>query len=216
MSIRKLAIGAILALATFITGAGAAFAYDAAATTALNVRSGPGTSYRVVGVLQQNQIVQVLECNAANTWCRIQDRTLQGWASARYLRQVSGTVPPRPTPQPDPNRPNVGISINTPGFSFEIGTGNRPGVTPASGRICFFEEFDYRGRNFCVADGDSTRSMERFWDNRIRSARVEGDIEATVCTNSNFSGRCAVISRSIRNLGMLSDDISSYWVGRAR
>ena len=217
MNIRKFATAAILALATLMASAGAAFAYDAAATTALNVRSGPGTSFRVVGVLQQNQVVQVLECNPSNTWCRIQDRTIQGWASARYLQRVAGGgTPVRPTPPS--GQPDVGISINTPNFSFEIGTGNRPGVTPPrpSGRICFFEEFDYRGRSFCASSGDSTRFMERFWDNRIRSARVEGSVEATVCTDTNFSGRCAVIDRSVRNLGMLSDDISSYWVSRAR
>lgn len=213
MNIAKFATAAVLALATLVASAGAAFAYDAAATTTLNVRSGPGTNHRVVGVLQQNQVVQVLECNTANTWCRIQDRTTQGWASARYLQRVSGgSVPVRPGP------PDVGISINTPNFSFEIGTGNRPGVTPPrpSGRICFFEEFDYRGRSFCASSGDSTRFMERFWDNRIRSARIEGDVQATVCTDTNFGGRCAVIDRSVRNLGMLSDDISSYWVARAR
>ncbi|WP_196257901.1 SH3 domain-containing protein [Pelagibacterium limicola] len=213
MNMRKLATAAIVALATLLGGAGTAFAYDAAATTTLNVRSGPGTNFRVVGVLDRNQIVQVIECNASNTWCRVQDRTLQGWASARYLQPVAGGTPPRP--QPAPTRPDVGISITTPGFSIGIGTG-RPGVTPPAGQICFFEEFDYRGRSLCVNEGASARFIERFWDNRIRSARVEGNVEATVCTQSNFAGRCAVIDRSVRNLGMLSDDISSYWVSRAR
>lgn len=214
MIMRKTAIAAMLALATLLAGVGAAFAYDAAATTTLNVRSGPGTNYRVVGVLDRNQIVQVVECNSSNTWCRIQDRTISGWASARYLQRVpGGSTPSRPTPPS--NQPDVGISINTPNFSFEIGTGNRPGVQPA-GQICFYEEFDYRGRSICVRDGRSVRYIERFWDNRIRSARVEGNIEATVCTDANFRGRCAVIDRSVRNLGMLSDDISSYWVSRAR
>lgn len=220
MNIRKFAAAAAVAMATFFTGVGAAFAYDAAATTALNVRSGPGTSYRVVATLAPNQIVQVLECNAANTWCRIQDRTLQGWASARYLQPVAGgTTPPRPRPVPVPPTSQPGFSINTPGFSISIGT---PGATPPAppagprGQVCFFEDFDYRGRSICVREGNSTRFVERFWDNRIRSARVEGRVEATVCTDSNFGGRCAVIDRSVRNLGMLSDDISSYWVSRAR
>lgn len=213
MTIRKFASAAALAVAAFVASVTGAFAYDAAATTSLNVRSDPGTGFGVVGVLQRNQVVQVLECNTANTWCRIQDRTVRGWASARYLQPISGTTPPRPQPG-QPSQPDVGISINTPNFSFSIGTG-RPGTTPpASGRICFFEEFDYNGRSFCVADGDSARFVDRFWDDRIRSARVEGNINATVCTGSNFAGRCAVIDRSIRNLGMLSDDISSYWVGR--
>jgi uncharacterized protein YraI len=213
MNMRKFITAAAFALATLFAGAGAAFAYDAAATTTLNVRSGPGTSYRVVGALERNQIVQVIECNTSNTWCRIQDRTLQGWASARYLQPISGggIAPPRPTPPS--SQPDVGFSIDTPGFSISIGTpgATRPGP---SGQICFFEEFDYRGRSMCENDGRSARYIDRFWDNRIRSARVEGNVEATVCTDSNFNGRCAVIDRSVRNLGMLSDDISSYWVSR--
>lgn len=220
MNMRKFATAAAIAMATFLASVGGAFAYDAAATTTLNVRSGPGTNFRVVGALSRNQIVQVLECNTANTWCRIQDRTLQGWASARYLQPVAGgTTPPRPGPAPVPTPGQPGFSINTPGFSISIGT---PGATPPPpppgprGEVCFFEEFDYRGRSFCVGEGNSTRFIERFWDNRIRSARVEGNVEATVCTDSNFAGRCAVIDRSVRNLGMLSDDISSYWVSRNR
>lgn len=219
MNMRKFATTAAIALASLFAGVGGAFAYDAAATTTLNVRSGPGTNYGVVGALNRNQIVQVLECNASNTWCRIQDRTLQGWASARYLQRIAGgSTPPRPTPVPPPAPGQPGFSINTPGFSISIGT---PGATPprppvSRGQICFFEDFDYRGRSFCVGEGNSARFIERFWDNRIRSARVEGTVQATVCTDASFGGRCAVIDRSVRNLGMLSDDISSYWIARAR
>ena len=82
------------------------------------------------------------------------------------------------------------------------------------GRICFYEGYDYRGRSFCAEDDDGARALGNFWNDRIRSARVEGSIDATVCTGGNYSGRCAVIDRSVRNLGMLSDNISSYYVGR--
>lgn len=220
MNFRKLASAVVLAAAGLFASVTGAFAYDAAATTTLNVRSGPGTNFGVVGALDRNQIVQVLECNASGTWCRIQDRTLRGWASARYLQPLSGTPQrptPTPTPTPQPGQPDVNFSINTPNFSFSIGSGDRPGATPGpAGRICFFEDFDYRGRSFCATNGDSARFIDRFWDDRIRSARVEGNVEATVCTRSNFAGRCAVIDRSVRNLGMLSDDISSYSIARTR
>lgn len=209
MNMRKIAMAAAVALSSMFAGMSGAFAYEAAATTALNVRSGPGTNFGVVGALQRNQVVEVLECNAANTWCRIQDRTLRGWASARYLQQISGT-----TSRPGTSQPDVGFSINTPGFSISIGSGGANVRPPFTGTICFFEDFDYRGRSFCVRDGESARNMDRFWDDRIRSARVDGTIEATVCSRSNFQGRCAVIDRSVRSLGALSNDISSYWVGR--
>ena len=216
MNLRHVIVATIVAFSGIFATAGISYAQEAAATTALNVRSGPGTNYRVVGTLQTNQVVRVLECNPSNTWCRVQDRTLQGWASQRYLRPITGGGSNRPRP-PVSGDPDVGISINTPNFSFSIGTGDRPGVRPRpprpSGQVCFYEEFNYNGRSFCVRDGQSARTMERFWDDRIRSARVEGNASATVCTRTNYNGRCAVIDRSVRNLGALSDDISSYYVG---
>lgn len=210
MNILKVAAAALIAVIGLLGTVSSAFAYDATATTTLNVRTGPGTNYRVIGALSPNQIVNVVECNAANTWCRVQDRTLSGWASARYLRPIE-TGPSRPQPAPGQTQPNVGVSVNTPNFSFSFGTG---APSSRSGQVCFFEDFDYRGRSFCVADGDNTRYVGNFWNDRIRSARVEGNISATVCTGTNYSGRCGVIDRSVRNLGMLSDNISSYYVGR--
>lgn len=216
MRLRTLVLAAAMSIAGLFGSVSASFAADAVATTALNVRSGPGTGYGVVGVLQANQVVQILQCNGANTWCEVQDRTLRGWASSRYLRPVEGGgpgTPTRPAPPVISGQPGVGITINTPNFSFSIGSG-RPLPPTAAGRICFFEQADYAGRSFCAIDGDGARVMERFWDDRIRSARVEGNISATVCTRTNFNGRCAVIDRSVRNLGSLADDISSFYVTR--
>ncbi|MCD7060258.1 SH3 domain-containing protein [Pelagibacterium xiamenense] len=209
MSFRKFAAAAALAIAGLIASASAAFAYEAYATTALNVRSGPGTNYNVVGSLQANQVVEVVECNTSGSWCRIQAPNVRGWSSANYLRPISNGTPSRPS------EPEVGISVQTPNFSFSIGSGQRPGATPpASGRICFFENYNYSGRRFCVGYGDSDRSLGTFWNNRIRSAEVEGDIAATICTGDDFRGQCAVIDRSVRSVGFLADEVSSYYVDR--
>lgn len=216
MNLRKLVAAAALAITGVFAGMSGAFAYEAAATTALNVRSGPGTSFQVIGSLAANQVVNVAECNAGNTWCRVEAANVRGWASARYLRPLGSTPPTQPTqpPRPQPgNQGNVGISINTPGFSFQIGQGNQQPQPQPTGRICFYEDYDYAGRSFCVRNNEQSRSLDNFWNDRVRSARVEGTLSATVCTNANYGGRCAVIDRSIRNLGMLADDISSYYVG---
>ncbi len=213
MKFSRLLTTVVLAVSGLFATLGTASAYEAAATVSLNVRSGPSTGYRVVGVLRPNQVVDVLRCNSTNTWCEIQDPTVRGWASARYLRPVGNSGGGNPTPPPsNDNEPNVGISINTPNFSFSIGTGTPPSQRP-TGEVCFYEGYDYRGRSFCVEYGDSSRRLDNFWTDRIRSATVQGNISATVCTAANFNGRCAVISRSIRNLGVLSDDISSFYVG---
>lgn len=210
MNFAKIASAAIIAVTGVFASVSGAFAYDAAATSALNVRTGPGTNYPVVAALSRNQVVQVGQCNSANTWCQVSAANIRGWASARYLRPVEPVGPSRPG---SGREPDVGISINTPNFSFSIGQG-RPGTPPARGRVCFFEEYNYGGRSFCAAGNDNERYIGNFWNDRIRSARVEGNVSATVCTGPNFTGRCGVIDRSVRNLGMLSDDISSYHLGR--
>ncbi|WP_245944947.1 SH3 domain-containing protein [Pelagibacterium lacus] len=209
MKFGKMVAALVLAVAGAFAMVSGAFAYEAAATTALNVRTGPGTSYPVVGALSANQVVNVSECNASGSWCRVEAANIRGWASASYLRALQPTQPTRPAP----GQPDVGFSINTPNFSFQIGSGNRPGQ-PGRGEICFYEGYDYRGRSFCAQDGDQDRYLSNFWNDRIRSARIEGNVSATVCTGGNYSGRCAVIDRSIRNLGMLADNISSYYIGR--
>lgn len=72
------------AFGLLVLGTVAASARPAVVTTDLNVRSGPGTRYQVVGSLQAGQRVDVGQC--ASGWCRVG----RGYASARYL-QLGGS-----------------------------------------------------------------------------------------------------------------------------
>lgn len=212
MRLRRFTAAAALAIAGLAATLSAAAAYPAVATSALNVRSGPGTQYTVLGTLQQNQVVEVFECTAAG-WCQVQDRTLNGWASARYLSRV--TSAPTPQPQPQPQQPGANITIETPNFSFSVGNGSRPGYRPPSvGQVCFFDEYNFRGRQVCAGSGDEDRYLVRAWDDVIRSIRIEGSVEVTVCSGVNLSGDCATITQSASSLGQLNDRISSYRVNR--
>jgi Tol biopolymer transport system component/uncharacterized protein YraI len=59
-----------------------------ASGTALNVRSGPGTGYPVIGSLQPGATVMALARNDAADWIQFERSDLpgkSGWASARYL-----------------------------------------------------------------------------------------------------------------------------------
>jgi len=56
---------------------------DATALTTLNVRSGPGTGYRVVDVLHRGETVHVASCRPG--WCFVHTSHAAGWASAGYL-----------------------------------------------------------------------------------------------------------------------------------
>jgi uncharacterized protein YgiM (DUF1202 family) len=57
----------------------------------LYVREGPGTTYRAVGYLVRNDIVELLEANSAGSWFRIRRLTdgLTGWSSSRYLVKIT-------------------------------------------------------------------------------------------------------------------------------
>lgn len=61
-----------------------ASAAEAAASVFLNVRSGPGTRFRVVDVLAAGEVVEVTECQP-NRWCRISHDGPEGWVSSNYL-----------------------------------------------------------------------------------------------------------------------------------
>ncbi|TVR06756.1 MAG: DUF1236 domain-containing protein [Salinarimonadaceae bacterium] len=65
---------------------GAAFAQSSAtATVDLNIRSGPGPSHQVVGVIQADDSVTVDGCLEGSRWCRISYDGREGWVYSEYL-----------------------------------------------------------------------------------------------------------------------------------
>lgn len=64
-----------------------AFAVDATANMALNVRTGPGTNYAIVDALYAGEVVDVTGCQGG--WCTISHSGPDGWVSANYLSQVN-------------------------------------------------------------------------------------------------------------------------------
>jgi uncharacterized protein YgiM (DUF1202 family)/GH25 family lysozyme M1 (1,4-beta-N-acetylmuramidase) len=72
---------------------------------ALNVRSGPGTSYDDIGTLQQGEVVKALDYAVANSWIKIYRPSdgLTGWSSAGYLEET--TAPPDSGTPPDGGTP---------------------------------------------------------------------------------------------------------------
>lgn len=81
----------------------------------LNVRSGPGTGYLVIGVLQQGNQIEVLEQNPKGTWwriCCVPGSDIRGWVSmslvepdfditqAQKLIPQAVDIPPTPTSVP--------------------------------------------------------------------------------------------------------------------
>jgi hypothetical protein len=63
----------------------------------LNVRSGPGLNYAVIGALTRGEQVRLLGRNNAATWLRMETSAgFQGWVSAQYIRS-SGPILDLPT-----------------------------------------------------------------------------------------------------------------------
>lgn len=61
----------------------------ALATTSLNIRSGPGPQYSVIGAIPDKGKASVLGCIEGSLWCQVTYGGKQGWAYSQYL---TGTI----------------------------------------------------------------------------------------------------------------------------
>jgi uncharacterized protein YraI len=79
-----------IAFVTALFTATSAFAATALVTTDLNMRTGPGTGYPVITAMPDGAIVNVRGCTSGYSWCRVDWRGRDGWASANYLAMQTG------------------------------------------------------------------------------------------------------------------------------
>lgn len=66
---------------------------EAAAWTDLNVRSGPGPMYSIVGVIPANEKAMVQGCLADASWCEVTYADVKGWAAGNYLTATVENAP---------------------------------------------------------------------------------------------------------------------------
>ena len=88
MSIRTLSAAALLAataVAGQLFGSDAQAATTATAINALNIRSGPGPQYNVIGVINDKAQTTVTGCLQGSLWCQVIHNGKQGWAYSQYL-----------------------------------------------------------------------------------------------------------------------------------
>ena len=80
--------------------------------------------------------------------------------------------------------------------------------------VCFFENADFSGRQFCINPGQSIPRLDPAWNDRISSADIPPGMRATVCEHIDFGGRCIQLDRSIRNFNdiQFNDAVSSLSV----
>ena len=93
-------LGLVSALALSVSLPMAAHATDASAITDLNVRSGPGPQYEVVGVIPAGEAAALDGCLEGVSWCKVTHAGHSGWAYAPYLsvnvEEQAYVVPERP------------------------------------------------------------------------------------------------------------------------
>lgn len=98
---KKLLASGLATLAVFVTTM-AASAAPAVATSNVNVRSGPGTGFRVVDTLVRGQPVDVQYCRGS--WCLVEKSGPDGWVSSSYLSSGRPSNDwDRPSPPPPPH-----------------------------------------------------------------------------------------------------------------
>jgi uncharacterized protein YraI len=76
----------VIGFAAALAVASAAFADGLATTTGnLNIRSGPGTTYRVIGVIPAGQTITVINCLTGSSWCSVDFGGMEGWSSTNFM-----------------------------------------------------------------------------------------------------------------------------------
>ena len=72
-----------------------AFADPGYATTAVNLRAGPGTGYPAIVVVPRHASVNILGCLNGYSWCDVSWGAYRGWIAGDYLRaRPHGRVTP--------------------------------------------------------------------------------------------------------------------------
>lgn len=90
-----------VAAATLLAGAASAQVQEARPMTDLNLRSGPGSNYTIVGVIPSDALVMVEGCVDAAKWCRVNHEGTSGWAAGDYLAMsVENTAVPMASGDP--------------------------------------------------------------------------------------------------------------------
>ncbi|WDR05131.1 SH3 domain-containing protein [Devosia rhodophyticola] len=207
---RKTIVSSIVAIAILGT-TGAALAAAAVATTAVNVRSGPGTGYGIVDSLHAGETVDVEGCNGS--WCKIQHIGPDGWVSGNYLAATGGGGGGAPAPAPEPDIPfNFGVTVGPggPSFSFGLGDAPPPAPVPVAAKVCFYKNSNFGGANYCVQAGKVKGHLSAGWNNKISSIKLFGGAQVQVCKGVNYAAGCRTLTGSKAHLGTFNNKITSY------
>lgn len=171
-----------------------------------NLRKGPGTSYGIITTLPKNTEVLVEACTA--TWCAVttEDDDEGFLAKSLIKKNVSG---------PDiPFTIKIIIGPEGPFLDFgDIFIAEPEEPDPDFPEVCFYQQANFKGANFCVEEGDSDNNIPGNFDNNIESILISGGLGVEVCSGVGHGGECFYYTKSQKSLpSQLRNKISSYMV----
>jgi len=199
MSISKSIIGAA-AFAACMLSAGSVLAVEAAAKSTVNVRTGPGTSYGIVGQLTPGEIVNVTECAPSN-FCFVERNGPDGWVSANYLTAVEDEEEEEMEEGGGANPDcSFGFVVGPGGPSLSISCGDAPlppappaPPAPAAAEACLYTGNNFNGDDLCVGVG-VRNALNATFNNKISSIELNGGAKAMLCDGPNLTGVCKNIT----------------------
>ncbi len=214
----NVATGVAVAAAAVVMFLPAAQAAPGAITGNVNVRSGPGTNFAIVDVARRGENVDVQRCQGS--WCYVVRPGADGWVSSTYLTASGG----RPV---NPSQPGIsfGFNIGGPGGpNISIGVGNQPqpqpprpgprppvvNPIPVSSQVCFYDQPDRRGPNFCIEQGQSIRDLAG-WTDRISSFDNPDGLQVQICSETGYRN-CRTYTTGANRLGDFDDYVASIRV----
>ncbi len=173
--------------------------------SAANLREGPGTKYDVITTMPKNTEFEVEGCTIS--WCAgTSEDGDSGFVSRSLLKKnKSNDIPFTINIIVGPEGPFVDF-----GFLFED-TPVEP--KPSFPEVCFYQQANLKGANFCVEEGDDDNDIPGNFDNNIESILITGGLGVEVCSSVNFGGECFYYTKSQKNLpSSIRNKISSYTV----
>jgi hypothetical protein len=196
---------AALSLVAFVGLTAAASAAQVLAYTKspANLREGPGTKYDVITTMPKNTEFLVEGCTIS--WCAgTSEDGDEGFVARSLLKKsLSSDIPFSIQIIVGPEGPFVDF-----GFLFE----EEPDEPdPQFPEVCFYQQANFKGANFCVEEGDEDSDIPGSFDNNIESILITGGLGAEVCSSVNYGGECFFYNKSQKSLpSEIRNKISSY------
>ncbi len=186
----------------FIYSIAPVLAAPGVAKSAVNVRSGPGTSFSKIDTLYAGEKVTITQCKGG--WCYVKHPGPDGWVSKNYLAPATGG---------SSSADAAALAAFAAIAGAIIGGVITSSTPPATPKVCFFNGVNYSSSSFCANAGSTNNQIMGWWNNRISSVKVYGGASVKLCRNFFYGGGCQTYSSNKPFLpASMNNQTSSYVV----